>query len=345
MSNLTTPPAAGPGRSASSPAPSAASRRIRASRLSGMTWLTWRQHRAAYWTYLAVTALITAWIAHQRAGLMDHLTALGWPDSSPDKWTVGIEPYVQRTLKVGLALLPLPVILGVFLGAPLLAGDLESGTAKLVMSQSPRPSRWLTAKLGLTVLVVVVCTTVLSLACGRWWTPLMEQDGSMGWDVTVFSNTGPVPVALTVFSVVGGVAIGMVLRRTLFSMVATFFFTVAVELFWSMNRLNLANPVRIANHSGVNGSLPPVPPGGLTVDSGSYITSSGKALPMHTCLHEPSAKAVDICLQKKDVVGKSVDYLPLSQLSSTQWLDTLFLFALAGVVTAFIFLWGRKRIV
>ncbi|WP_405764538.1 ABC transporter [Actinacidiphila glaucinigra] len=337
MSNVATTPSA-------PPAPPVAERGTRRPRLSGMTWLIWRQHRAAFWTMLALTALAVAWMLYQRAGLLDHLTAKGWPRSSPDTWMEDIQPYQAETLKAGLGLLLVPVIAGVFLGAPLLAGDLESGTAKLVTTQAAGPARWLAAKIGVTVPAVVVCTVALSLVCDAWWTPLTEQDGRTGWDLTVFTNTGPVPVALTVFTVLGGVAIGMVLRRTLLSMVVTFFFAVAVEVVWAMHRLDFAEPVRIVSRSGYDGSAPAVPAGGLEVDQ-SYLTGSGHTLPLSTCIHEPSAKAAEVCFRQKDVVGQSVDYLPLSQVSTTQWLDASVLFALAACVAVFILLRGRKRVV
>ncbi|MFB7285903.1 ABC transporter [Actinacidiphila glaucinigra] len=337
MSSATTTPPAPPAPPATVPGP-------RRPRLSGMTWLIWRQHRAAFWTVLLATAAAVAWMLHQRAGLLDHLTSHGWPHASPDKWLEGMEPYRAETLKAGLGLLLVPVIAGVFLGAPLLAGDLESGTAKLVTTQVASPARWLAAKIGVTVPVVVVSTVALSLVCDAWWTPLTEQDGRTGWDLTVFTNTGPVPVALTVLTVLGGAAIGMVLRRTLLSMVVTFFFAVAVEVVWAMHRLDFAEPLRIVSRSGHGGSAPAVPAGGLEVDQ-SYLTGSGHTLPLSTCIHEPSAKAAEVCFRQKDVVGHSVDYLPLSQLSTTQWLDASVLFALAAGVAVFILLRGRKRVV
>ncbi|MFJ9912839.1 ABC transporter [Actinacidiphila glaucinigra] len=337
MSNATTTPSAAPAL----PVTGGGSRRPR---LSGMTWLIWRQHRAAFWTMLALTALAVAWMLYQRAGLLDHLTAKGWPRSSPDTWMEDIQPYQAETLKAGLGLLLVPVIAGVFLGAPLLAGDLESGTAKLVTTQAASPARWLATKLGVTVPVVVVCTVALSLVCDAWWTPLTEQDGRMGWDLTVFTNTGPVPVALALFTVLGGVAIGMVLRRTLLSMVVTFFFAVAVQVAWGQYRLDLGHVVRITTDSGVDGGAPSLPTAAYEIDQ-SFVTSSGETLGWSTCVHAGSEKAVEACRQQKGIVGWAVDYLPISQMSGMQWLGASILFALAAAVTAFVFLWGRKRVV
>ncbi|MFF7675364.1 ABC transporter [Actinacidiphila glaucinigra] len=337
MSNATTTPSAPPAL----PVSGGGSRRPR---LSGMTWLIWRQHRAAFWTMLALTVLAVAWMLYQRAGLLDHLTAKGWPRSSPDTWMEDITPYSAPLAKAGLGLGFVPVLLGVFLGAPLLAGDLESGTAKLVTTQAASPARWLAAKIGITALVVVVCTVAVSFAFGRWWAPVSRQNTVLDWTSGGFDNTGPVPVALALFTVLGGVAIGMVLRRTLLSMVVTFFFAVAVQVAWGQYRLDLGHVVRITTDSGVDGGPPSLPTAAHEIDQ-SFVTSSGETLGWSTCVHAGSEKAVEACRQQKGIVGWAVDYLPISQMSGMQWLGASILFALAAAVTAFVFLWGRKRVV
>ncbi|MGY5034096.1 hypothetical protein ACWC9U_25155 [Streptomyces sp. 900116325] len=150
-------------------------RRTRGPRLSGVTWLVRRQHRAAYWTVLAATAVAMAWIIYQRAGLMDHLTAHGWPRSAPDKRLPGMGPHAARFAQAGFGLGFIPVLLGVFLGTPLLSGDLANGTARLVTSQSVSPARRLAAKLGVSALVIVVCTVALSAQYGWWWEPVSHR--------------------------------------------------------------------------------------------------------------------------------------------------------------------------
>ncbi|MFI8180461.1 ABC transporter, partial [Actinacidiphila glaucinigra] len=294
---------------------------------------------------LALTALAVAWMLYQRAGLLDHLTAKGWPHSSPDKWMEDITPHSAALAKAALGLGFVPVLLGVFLGAPLLAGDLESGTAKLVTSQAAGPARWLAAKIGICALVVVVCTVAVSFTFGRWWAPVSRQNTVMDWSSgAAFDNTGPVPVALALFTVLGGVAIGMVLRRTLLSMVVTFFFAVAVQVVWAHFRLDLGNVIRVTTDSGVDGGAPSLPAAAFQIDQ-SYVTSSGETLGWSTCVHAGSDKAVAACQQQKGIVGWAVDYLPISQMSGMQWLGASILFALAAAVTAFVFLWGRKRVV
>ncbi|MCX4902899.1 ABC transporter permease [Streptomyces sp. NBC_00878] len=302
MSNLTMTSAVGPDRPATPPAPSTAARGLR---LRGLTWLIWRQHRAGYWTIIAATVFTVALITYERSGLVDSLTATGWPDGSPDKWALAAQAYATRFQMVSYGLGFIPILLGVFLGAPLLAGDLESGTAKLVGSQSVRPSRWLATKLGITALVVIVCTAALSAAFGWWWEPVKEQNTILGWtEVYAFNNTGPVPVALALFTVVGGVAIGMLLRRTLISMVVTFGFAVVVQVVWAYERLNLGQIITINTRKGIaDDAAVALPEGAYEVDRW-FLSASGQTHGWGTCAKlELSEKA---CVQKYDLVGWSV---------------------------------------
>ncbi|WP_030234547.1 MULTISPECIES: ABC transporter permease subunit [unclassified Streptomyces] len=317
-------------------------------RLSGMTWLVWRQHRAAFWSILAATALSVAWMVYQRGQMTDFLDGYGYPAKSLDETGNDFQRYVDAFSFVSFGLGAIPILLGVFLGAPLLAGDLENGTAKLVAAQSMSRARWLATKLALAGLVVVVSTGVLSAVFGWWWNPVKKSDVTvMDWiSSEAFNNTGPVPVALTIFSVFSGVAIGLVLRRTLMAMVVTFGFTVAVQLVWSYSIVSLGNTVTITTNKGVmgeNGS-PSLPHGAYEIDY-SFVTGSGDLVGFGTCSGSQTDAARQVCLDKADVVGWSVEYLPMSQMNGMQWLGASILFALTAGVVAFLFLWGRKRLV
>ena len=316
-------------------------------RLSGMTWLVWRQHRAGFWAILAATALSVAWMVYQRGRMTDFLDGYGYPAKNFDEVGNGFQQYVDAFSSVSTGLGAIPILLGVFLGAPLLAGDLENGTAKLVLAQSVSRTRWLATKLALAGLVVVVSTGVLSAVFGWWWNPVKSEVTVMDWTSgEAFNNTGPVPVALTLFSVFGGVAIGVVLRRTLMAMVVTFGFTVAVQVVWSYSIVSLGNAVTITTNKGVmgeNGS-PSLPRGAYEIDY-SFVTGSGDLVGFGTCSGSQTDAARQACLDKADVVGWSVEYLPMSQMNGMQWFGASILFALTAVVVAFLFFWGRKRLV
>ncbi|MDH6217678.1 ABC transporter permease [Streptomyces pseudovenezuelae] len=316
-------------------------------RLSGMTWLVWRQHRAAFWTILAAIALSVAWIVYQRGQLVDFLDGYGYPGKSLDEAGGKFQQYKDAFSFVSTGLQAIPILLGVFLGAPLIAGDLENGTAKLVAAQSMSRTRWLATKLALAGLVVVVSTGVLSAVFGWWWNPVKSEITVMDWTSgAAFNTTGPVPVALTLFSVFGGVAIGAVLRRTLPAMVVTFGFTVVLQLVWGYLLMSLGNVITVTTNKGVMGesAFPPIPKSAYQIDE-SYLTSGGDLLGWSTCSGSKTDAARQVCLDKADVVGWSVDYLPMSQMNGMQWFGASILFALTAGVVAFLFFWGRKRLV
>ncbi|MCM8549913.1 ABC transporter permease subunit [Streptomyces sp. STCH 565 A] len=289
----------------------------------GMAWLVWRQHRAAFWTVLGASALAVAYIVFQRS-----------------------QVYIGGYSTTSTALRLIPILLGVFLGAPLFAGDLENGTARLVAAQSVSRTRWLATKLVLTSVVVVVSTVALSAAFGWWFDLYQSKVTAAEWIFEYnFNTTGPVPVALALLSVLGGAAIGLVLRRTLAAMAVTLAFTVAVQLVWSHFLLSLGNVLTLTTSKGVTAEYPAqvLPTGAYRTGGVSYLTGDGKLLGIGTCGDAQTERATELCLRKADVVGWSIDYLPMSQMTGMQWFGASILLALTAAVTAFLFLWSGKR--
>ncbi|PJE93738.1 ABC transporter [Streptomyces carminius] len=331
MSALTQPPAA----------PAAASRR--GPRLRGMTWLVWRRHRAAFWTVLTLTAVGAAWMVHQRGQVVDQLQGFGWPGELEKVW---FEEFDGGPLdQTGFALAVAHLLTGVFLGAPLFAGDLESGTAKLVLSQSAGRTRWLVTKLAMTGAAVVAAAAVLSSLYGWWLSPVEKESAVIDWTSPLYFDTsGPVLVGLTLFTTVTGAAIGLLVRRVLASMVVTFGFCLGLTAVWSRLRLELGSPVRVTTEQGVGeeAPFPELPTGAHELDQ-SYLTASGETLGWSTCTLE-TERGSQACLEKNEVVGWAVDYLPHSQMAAMQWTGAAILFALSAAVVAFILIRGRTYV-
>ncbi|MFE2044134.1 ABC transporter [Streptomyces sp. NPDC059477] len=339
MSTVTSPP----DKTGPTPASSSSGR----PRLSGMTWLVWRQHRSAYWTMLGAMALLLGWMIYQRGRMTDFLADNGLPREGAESMGAAFVKYSEALESVGFLLSAIPLLLGVFVGAPLLAQDLEHGTAGLVATQSTSRRRWLATKLGVTALVVVVVTVSLSVAYGWWLNPVKDQSSVVLWSTGfAFDTTGPVPVALTLLTVVGGAAIGLVLRRTLAAMAFTMTFAVAVLYVWDSLRISLGDPVTLTTDKGViaEDSFPTLSDSAHVTDE-SYLTGAGDLLGWSTCATEPSEQARETCLNQADVIGWSVDYVPITQMPTMQWLGASILFALTAAITVFLFTWGRRRLV
>ncbi|MEU4173055.1 hypothetical protein AB0F46_40135 [Streptomyces sp. NPDC026665] len=74
-----------------------------------------------------------------------------------------------------------------------------------------------------------------------------------------------------------------------------------------------------------------------------FLSGTGKILGWGSCA-EPTDQAAAACIKKKDIVGRTLDYLPVSQMSSMQWLGTSILLVLTAAIVVFIVLLGRRRL-
>ncbi|MFE9825095.1 ABC transporter permease subunit [Streptomyces sp. NPDC005791] len=316
-------------------------------RLGGPAWLVWRQHRAAFWTLVAATLLGALVMVHLREQMMDYLASQDASSRKSGGLPPEFEAYADRLFSVGSYLGYIPVLAGVFLGAPLIAGDLESGTAKLVTSQSVSRLRWLTMKLALPAAMLALSTAVLTAVFTWWWSPVKGLSDGLSW-TSFFSVTGVTPVAYALLTFTVGVAVGLLLRRTLVSMVVTLGIVVALGFVWDQVWRSLGNVMSVSTDQGVGpDAVPPeLPAQAEQQGQGTYfLTDAGDRLDWTTCLDQmENAGAHTACLESKHVTGWSVDYLPVSQMHSMQWLGAGLMFAVTAVVVAFVILRGRKRL-
>jgi hypothetical protein len=183
-----------------------------------MIWLSWRQLRtqaatAAVGVVLAaiVLAVTGPRLAHLTGNVFDQLTRA-------DR---GL--FFGGIVVVALA----PALLGAFWGAPLVARELEAGTHRLAWNQTVTRSRWLATRLALTALATSVAMGVLTLAVTWWSAPLdgalSDTHGGLPSRLTPvsFAMRGIAPIAYGIFAVALGVALGLLLRRSLPAMAAT----------------------------------------------------------------------------------------------------------------------------
>ena len=73
---------------------------------------------------------------------------------------------------LGFLVLFVPAVLGVFLGAPLVARELETGTHRLAWTQSVSRTRWLAVKVAVIGLVGMAVTGLVSVFVTWWAHPL-----------------------------------------------------------------------------------------------------------------------------------------------------------------------------
>jgi hypothetical protein len=195
-----------------------------------------------------------------------------------------------QVLATALVLL-VPVLIGMFWGAPLIARELETGTFRLAWTQSVSRMRWLLVKLGLVGLASAAVGGLLSLMVTWWYSPIdkVNQDR---FGAAAFGLHGFVPAGYALFAFALGAATGLLFRRTLPAMAVTLVGFIAARLtvaYWV--RPHFMTPVTKSfgiNQSGgfglsasPGGSLqfsanPPNIPNALVV-SNSVVNNAGQS--------------------------------------------------------------------
>jgi hypothetical protein len=135
---------------------------------------------------------------------------------------------VDHTLATWLDVLvvAVPGIMGIFWGAPLVARELETGSFRLVWTQSVTRRRWLAAKLAVVSLAAVAVAGLLSLMV-TWWSSPLDRVNMYAFGS--FDQRDIVPFGYAAFAFALGVT-GVLIRRTLPAMATTLVVFVAVRL-------------------------------------------------------------------------------------------------------------------
>lgn len=306
--------------------------------LHGLPWLVWRRHRTFLRLALLVTVVACATFAYQRIGLMDFLHTRGTTPDTGGRLDNDFQNAYGRLFRTGSQLLEfLPVAVGVFLGAPLIAGEQEHGTLKLVSTQSVSRGRWVAATLALPLTVAVLCAALLSAAFTWLWTPAHRLALGGDWLTGgAFDSTGPVPVAWTLFLTACGIALGMLLKRVVRAMAATAVFAAVASLAWSELLIGRLGTLRSVSYP-YGGDGPDLPPAAVRIDDW-VSTADGKLYGYGTCVHGDA----ESCRAKLGIVNRVTQYFDYGQMAGMQWLGAGILLALAAVVLTFV-VWRAHR--
>ncbi|MCR6487930.1 transporter [Amycolatopsis sp. OK19-0408] len=196
-----------------------------------MIWLTWRQHRKqALFTLVALGVLAAIMVPtglamhakYDSLGLAACRAALGsaslitQTESLSDCASLGHQFQEQFSGMVFVAVLfvVLPVLVGVFFGAPLIAREIEQGTHRLVWTQGVSRLRWALVKFGLVGAITAVLAVGYALGVSWWFRPLVSATTGRLTYIS-FDVQGVVPIAYTLFALALGVFAGAFWHRVL----------------------------------------------------------------------------------------------------------------------------------
>lgn len=188
---------------------------------------TWISHRGALAGLAGVTLLFGALIAIPAASVnagsaRSGARCVGQPATGTCGATLVALVHGSTWAHIlSPSLLLLPLVAGVFLGAPLVSRELESGSFRFVWTQGTGRVRFELRRLLLLMAAAAACACVLGLLMGWLAQPLEAAGQNSHWDAGLFNSTVLLLPAWTVFALALGACIGAVVRRMVAAMAVT----------------------------------------------------------------------------------------------------------------------------
>lgn len=347
-----------------------------------MIWLAWRQFRVqavvalALLVALAVVMLVTGLHLRDLYDASGIATCKVHGDCATVEATFLAHESFLRNL-LGPLLLAIPVLTGIFWGAPLLARELENGTYRLAWTQSVTRTRWLATKITLVGLASIAVAGLFSLMVSWWFHPI-DKVSMNRLTQGVFDERGIVAIGYAALAFVLAVAVGAVIRRTLPAMATTVLGFVGVRLimtYWIRPHLIAPAHTTTTLEFGPNLGFEAGPSGATFVSHNpsipnSWVLSSRMVdnaghTPATQSLHNflqtacptigasprygggspPSEQAFQACVSQLSAkFHLAVTYQPPSRYWPLQGYETAIFLGLALAVTGFCFWWVRHRL-
>jgi hypothetical protein len=196
-----------------------------------MAWVTWRQHRTALAGVgallggLAVSLSIVGFQVHHAyaAATACHPAASLACGELVNRFN-GMDKFLG-----GYALQPVPALVGAFVGAPVLAREMETGTFRYAWTQGFGRWRWALAKLAALAVVVATASGALSVLISWYYQPYvatgtrslvaLSQVSPLGPGLFDLGGVGFAAWTLVAFAI--GALAGIIVRRVVPAIVAT----------------------------------------------------------------------------------------------------------------------------
>src|SRR5579863_7327501 len=174
-----------------------------------MSRLIWRLHRQQVLFAMAALLLLTALLLVTGTTMAnDYHSALATCGFTRTCGDLPSELFQGDGLIIDVVSLSIvvPLLFGLFWGAPLVAKEFEEGTQALAWTQGVTRRRWMTSNIGSALVAAVLWGAAMSLLVTWWRGP---EDTLRGGRFSVaFDITGIVPIAYSIFAVALGIAAG-----------------------------------------------------------------------------------------------------------------------------------------
>lgn len=194
---------------------------------------TWLRHRAALISLFVLFVACALVIARGALGIHSEYAnylAAGCTTANPND--LAVCPNISNSFANGtvgftalvIALRVFPVIVGLFVGAPLLSRDLESGTFRFAWTQGMGRVRYVFSTFAILAMFVTTTACILGLLLGGWYAhnfSVVNPNIESHWQSGLFDTTGFLLATWTLFALTLGTFCGAIIKRTVAAMAVT----------------------------------------------------------------------------------------------------------------------------
>ena len=188
-----------------------------------MMWLTWRRYRvriillSLYAFALVIFMIMTVHAFQTVDANCSHHVITGPSGCGAAASRVG-----EHDSLITLGIVTMPLFLGLVLGVPLVASEIEAKTNRLAWSQGITRTRWLLTS-WLTLALASVAIMSLLETVVQWWANHVYGIVIAGRGTSIPTGlTGFTPVVIAVFALSFGACLGAVLRSTVLAVAGSF---------------------------------------------------------------------------------------------------------------------------
>ena len=186
-----------------------------------MAWVTWRQHRAALAGVAALLGGLAVYL--WLTGLQIHHTyATACHPAGSLNCAINFTGRYGVTVDVlRFVLQAVPALIGAFVGAPVLARELETGTFRYAWTQGFGRWRWALAKLVLLAVAVAAAAAAFSVVFSWYLRPFSAAGYTIPFATDVFDLREVAFAGWTLAAFAIGALAGMLIRRVVPAIAAT----------------------------------------------------------------------------------------------------------------------------
>jgi hypothetical protein len=206
--------------------------------------VTWLTHRSLFVSHVVVFAVCAIAIIvgglgvhSQFASFISHGCATIHPQAACADVHNNFANNTVAYTGMELALRVVPVIIGVFVGAPLFAREFESGAFRFTWTQGIGRNRFVLTSIVLIGVMIVAATVLLGFLFS-WYAHPYEVVGTTNrWAVGIFDESGLMLAAWSLLAFTVGVISGVVLKRVVVAMATAAVVIGGMLVGWSLGGL------------------------------------------------------------------------------------------------------------